>query len=212
MLVTDLARNAYRAARESMANGDYDLARAALRWARRADSGNPLYIHAEAELNRLTGNYHEADRLYRRIIDLAERAFGAGHVRTVALAGRMADLYDLMGREEQAATLRRRILNALDMTSAADASIQTLERIANICLQADRAVDALAIHTAALARRRAVFGEGHKRVEECLGAMKRLRLRIRMRSEHVATGEKATGLVSPIVRYNEEKMGRALPT
>jgi len=211
MLVRDLARKAYRAARESMANGDYELARAALRWARRADSGNPLYIHAEAELIRLTGNYHEADRLYRRLMDLAERAFGAGHVRTVALAGRMAELYEQMGREEQAATLRRRILDGLDMASTADGSVRTLDRIADICLKAGRSADALAIYTAALARRRAVFGEGHGRVDECLAAMKRLRVRDRMHSEHIAAGQSPAGLNSQIVWREDEGMGRSLP-
>lgn len=195
-----------------MANGDYELARAALRWARRADSGNPLYIHAEAELNRLTGNFHEADRLYRRLVDLAERAFGAGHVRTVSLAGRMAELRQQMGREEEAATLRRRILDALDMASAADGSVRTLDRIADICLQANRTADALAVYAAALARRRAVFGEGHSRVDECLAAMKRLRLRVRMQLEQPAASEVQAGLSSQVIWREDEGMGTTLPT
>ena len=42
MFVKDLANKAFQAAREAMTQGDYEMARAALRWARRADSGNPL--------------------------------------------------------------------------------------------------------------------------------------------------------------------------
>lgn len=180
MFAKDLANKAYHAARKALAEGDHDLARAAIRWARRADSGNPLYIHLEAELARKSGDRHEAERLYRRLADLAERAFGAGHIRNVAVLSGLIELYDEMGRHEEAAQLRKRIIKNLDRHSAADSGIPALARAAHICLQAGRPADALTIFEAALKRRRSVFGENHPRVEECRRALQATHARIRL--------------------------------
>ena len=180
MFAKDLANKAYHAARKALAEGDHDLARAAIRWARRADSGNPLYIHLEAELARKSGDRHEAERLYRRLADLAERTFGAGHIRNVAVLSGLIELYDEMGRHEEAAQLRERIIKNLDRHSAADSGIPALARAANICLQAERPADALSIFEAALKRRRSVFGENHPRVAECRRALQAVRARIRL--------------------------------
>lgn len=181
-----LANNAYKAAREAMDKGDYDMARAALRWARRADGGNPLYIHAEAMLAQKTGRPFEADRLYRRVADLAERTFGEGHIRNVAISAKMICLYEEMGNTYEAEKLRHRVIDGLDRQSAADSSVHSLDRVAEICLQAGRSSDALAIFEAALARRRQVFGDVHHRANECLVALTRLRARIRGLAEAAA--------------------------
>lgn len=179
MFAKNLANKAFMAARDALAQGDYEMARAALRWARRADSGNPLYIHAEAILAQRTGGHHEADRLFRRALDIAERALGAGHIHNVAISSRMIALYEEMGLTDEAELLRHRIINHLDRKSAADGSVLALDRLAEICLQAGRSADALAIYQAALDRRRAAFGENHARVNECHVALTRLRARIR---------------------------------
>ncbi|MCK5621080.1 MAG: hypothetical protein KAJ11_02230, partial [Alphaproteobacteria bacterium] len=152
MSAKDLANKAYKAACDAMTRGDHEMARAALRWARRADSGNPLYIHAEAVLAQKTGGYFEADRLYRRVADLAERTFGEGHIRNVAISAKMIGLYEEMGNAHEAEKLRHRVVDGLDRRSAADGSIHALDRLAEICLRAGRSADALAIYEAALAR------------------------------------------------------------
>jgi tetratricopeptide (TPR) repeat protein len=172
-----------------MAQGDYDMARAGLRWARRADSGNPLYIFAEATLAEKTGGYFEADRLYRRVADLAERSFGTGHVRTVTISARMIDLYEKMGNAFEAAALRNRVIDQLDHESAADSSIDLLDRLAGICISAGRFGDALALFEAAVARRRQVFGESHNRFTELLAAQTRLRARIRQLAKATAAAD-----------------------
>ena len=210
MFVNDLANKAFQAAREAMTQGDYEMARAALRWARRADSGNPLYIHAEAMLAQQTGGYHEADRLYRRVADLAERAFGAGHIRNIAVSARMIGLYEEMGNSRQADELRNRIIDGLDRDSAADGSVHALTRVAEICLQAGRASDALAIYEAALARRRQAFGDSHQRVNECLIALMRLRARVRRLAEAAAACEGVPAFTPEIVWRREERADTAL--
>lgn len=205
-----LANNAYKAARAAMAQGDYDMTRAALRWARRADSGNPLYIHAEAVLAQKTGRPFEADRLYRRVADLAERTFGEGHIRNVAISAKMIGLYEEMRNSCAAKTLRDKVIDGLDRKSAAEGSIRALDRVAEICLQAGRSADALAIYEAALARRRQVFGEVHHRVSECLVALTRLRARIRRQTEATAAGETPAPFRPEIVWRREEQVDTAL--
>ena len=210
MLVKDLANKACRAACDAMAQGDYEMARAALRWARRADSGNPLYIHAEAMLAQKTGAFHEADRLYRRVADLAERALGAGHIQNVAISARMIALYEEMGRGGQADMLRHRIIDGLDRDSAIDGGIPALDRLAEICLRAGRSADAVAIYEAALARRRQVFGGIHDRVSECLVALTRLRVRIRGLAEAAAPRDIPAPFQPEIVWRREEEADSAL--
>jgi len=205
-----LANNAYRAARDAMAQGDYEMARAALRWARRADSGNPLYIHAEAVLAQKTGRPFEADRLYRRVADLAERTFGEGHIRNVAISAKMIGLYEEMHNTYAAETLRDRVIDGLDRKSAAEGSIRALDRVAEICLQAGRSADALAIYEAALARRRQIFGDVHHRVSECLIALTQLRARIRRQAEAAAARKTPAPFQPEIVWRREEQVNTAL--
>ncbi len=174
-----LAANAYRAGLEAMSKGDFDMARAAFRWARRADGGNPLYIHAEALLSQRSGNPYEAGRLYRRVVDMAERSFGAGHINTVAVTRNLIDLLETMGRDDEAAALRHRMIDGLDRDSAAQASLRALERFGAICLQAGRGAEALAVLDHALGYRRRAFGDSHARTAECLAATTRLRATIR---------------------------------
>jgi tetratricopeptide (TPR) repeat protein len=210
MFAKDLANKAFRAACNAQAEGNHELARAALRWARRADSGNPLYIYAEAILAQKTGGNFEADRLYRRVADLAERSFGEGHIRNVAISAKMIGLYEDMGNDYEADKLRHRIINGLDRESAADCTIRALDRVAEICLRAGRSADALAIYEAALARRRAVFGNVHDRVNECLAALIRLRTRIRSLSEAAAAREPRPAIEPRIVWRREEEVDSAL--
>jgi len=189
MNTKDLANKAYAAARDALAQGDYDMARAALRWARHADSGNPLYMLAEAVLAQRTGDHHEAELLYRRALDMAERAIGPGHMHNVAIAARLLALYEEAGRDDQARALQDRIIDGLDRASAADASIPALDRLAEICVRAGRAGEAIAIYQAAFERRSAVYGNGHRRAVECLVALTRLRARIRDLAEARAAQE-----------------------
>lgn len=205
-----LANNAYKAAREAVDKGDYDMARAALRWARRADSGNPLYIHAEAVLAQKTGRPFEADRLYRRVADLAERTFGEGHIRNVAISAKMIGLYEEMGNIYAAEKLRDKVIDGLDRQSAAEGSIRALDRVAEICLLAGRSTDALAIYEAALARRRQIFGDVHHRVSECLVALTRLRARIRRLAEAAAARETPAPFQPEIVWRREEEAHQKL--
>ncbi len=201
MFAKDLANKAYKAARKALAEGDHDLARAAIRWARRADSGNPLYIHLEAVLARKSGDRHEAERLYRRLADLAERAFGGGHIRNVAVLSGLIELYDEMGRHDEATGLRNLVIDRLDLRSAADGGTPALMRITDICLQAGRTADALSVVDAALARRRSVFGDGHIRVKECQRALEALSARIRMEP---ATEREPTAAFGPEVLWRED--------
>jgi tetratricopeptide (TPR) repeat protein len=209
MFATNLANKAYKAARKALAEGDHDLARAAIRWARRADSGNPLYIHLEAVLARKSGDRHEAERLYRRLADLAERTFGAGHARYVAVLAGLIELYDEMGRHVEAARLRNHAIDRLDRQSAADSGISALMRMADICLHVGRTADALSIVDAALARRRSVFGNGHIRVDECRRALEALSARIRLEP---ATARKPAAAFGPeILRRKDTGKEWALP-
>lgn len=210
MIVRDLARKAYGAAREAMEKGDYDMARAALRWARRADAGNALFIHAEAELERRVGNYYEAERLYRRLIDFAERSFGVGHINTVALTSRAIELYEEMGRPHQANLLRDRTIRELEPHSAANGSICALERFARLCIDGGRPTDALAIYVAALKRRQAVFGRTHSKVKECFSALMALRARIRAGSDPSGMHKPAASLGAEIIWRRREESSAAL--
>jgi tetratricopeptide (TPR) repeat protein len=205
-----LANKAYKAGRDAMAQGDHQTARAALRWARRADSGNPLYIHAEAVLAHRTGGYFEADRLYRRVADLAERTFGEGHIRNVAISAKMIALYEEMGNAYEAEKLRHRVVDGLDRKSAADGSIHALDRLAEICLRAGRSADALAIYEAALARRRQAFGDIHERVSECLVALTRLRVRVRRLAEAAAAREALPAFEPKVVWRRDKEAHSAL--
>lgn len=199
MFAKNLANRAYKAARKAFAEGDYVLARAAVRWARRADSRNPLYIHLEAVLARKCGDPHEAERLYLRLADLAERSFGAGHIRNVAILSGLMELYDEMGHHDEATQLRKRLINGLDMRSVADGSIPALTRVSDICLRAGRFADALSILDAAMSRRRSVFGENHHRVAECRRLQDALRARIRL---------DPTGTKAPSTAFRPEVLWR----
>lgn len=204
MFVRDIANKAYHSGREAMSNGDYTMARAAFRWARRADSANPLYIHAEALLAQKMGNPHEADRLFRRVLDMAERAYGTGHYQNSIFTANLIDLYEQMDRPEQAASLREQAIDGLDRKTASFASTRALDRLAEICLMAGRSADALAIYESALARRVATFGDGHARVSECLIALTRLRARIRKLIE-TATAREIPSPFQPKIVWSREK-------
>jgi hypothetical protein len=144
------------------------------------------------------------------VADLAERAFGAGHIHNITISGKMVGLYEEMGRSDQASLLRHRIIDGLDRDSAVDSSIVALDRLAELCIQASRSADALAIFEAALARRRAVFGDGHARVNECLIALTRLRARIRKLAETAAVHENPAPIRPEIIWRREEKAYLAL--
>jgi len=162
-----VARRAYAAGRTALADSDFDLARAAFRWARRADPGNPLYIHGEAVLAEKSGNLHEAEKLYRRVLDMAIRAFGAGDPRTGLVARSLIGLLEDNGREEEAWEIADFLLDNLDQDAAAQANVLTLAALVGIYDTAARLGDAVALHRRALAWRKAQFGEGHYKVHEC---------------------------------------------
>lgn len=168
--VAAVCARAYAAGRDAMARRDFDLARTAFRWARRADPGNPAYIHAEARLAECTGNFHEAERLYRRVIDLALRAFGECDPRTAMAQAGLVRLYERADRYDEARKLAARIVDGLDRRAAARCSINALSRIGGICVSADRPDDAMLIHWQACTYRRTVFGRGHAKAVECLAA------------------------------------------
>ncbi|MDH5409893.1 MAG: tetratricopeptide repeat protein [Alphaproteobacteria bacterium] len=209
MFVRDIANKAYQSGRDAMANGDYAMAQAAFRWARRADSRNPLYIHAEALLARKMGNPHEADRLFRRVLDLAERAYGPGHYQNSIFSANLIELYEQMGHTERAMKLREQVIAGLDRKTASFAGSRALDRLAEICLQAGRAADALSIYESALTCRIATFGDGHARVTECLVALTRLRARIRKLAEAAAARDMAAPPRPEIVWRQEERSSRA---
>ena len=144
------------------------MALTAFRWARRADSGNPVYIHAEAVLARRMHNHHESENLYRRVIDVAVRAFGARDPRTAMIAFGLAELYGEMGRHDEARDLCGHIVDNLDREAAAIGGIQSLARITLICQRAGRLDEAMRIHLQADAYRRRVFGDRHYKVGECV--------------------------------------------
>lgn len=173
---------AYAAGRSAMARRDYDLARTAFRWARRADPGNPVYIHAEALLAERVGNPHEAERLFLRVIDVARRAFGAGDPRTAMVQGNLVRLYERMGRLDEARELAATIVGGLDRRAAAQGTVNGLSRIADICIRAGRADDAMLIHWQAVSARRTVFGHGHAKVTEILAATNALAARLQRTS------------------------------
>ena len=172
-----ISANAFRAGRDAMLNGDFEMALTAFRWARRADSGNPVYIHAEAVLARKMHNYHESENLYRRVIDVAARAFGPSDPRTATIALGLVELYEEMGRHDEARGLSIHIVDNLDRQAAAMGSVRSLNRIAEICHRADRPEDAMRIHWRAVAYRRKVFGHGHAKVGELRAGIAALRKR-----------------------------------
>jgi len=162
-----VATRAYAAGRKALAEGDLDLARAAFRWARRADPGNPLYIHGEAKLAEKSGNLHEAEKLYRRVLDMAIRAFGIGDPRTNLVARSLIGLLEDNGRDEEAWEIADVLLDNLDQDAAVRAGVLTLAALVGIYDTAARLGDAMALHRRALAWRKAQFGEDHHKVHEC---------------------------------------------
>ena len=170
-----VAAKAFMAGREAMARGDFEMALTAFRWARRADSGNPVYIHAEATLAHKMHNYHESENLYRRVIDVAVRAFGAGDPRTATIALGLAQLYEEMGRRDEARDLCGHIVDNLDRESAAIGGVRSLARITEICDRAGRLDDAMQIHLRVAAFRRGVFGDRHYKMGECTIAIAELK-------------------------------------
>lgn len=163
-----VAAKAFMAGRDAMTQGDFEMALTAFRWARRANSGNPVYIHAEAVLARKMHNYHESENLYRRVIDLAVRAFGAGDPRAAVITLGLAELYREMGRHDQARDLCVHIVDNLDRGAAATGGIRSLNSITLICQRAGRLDDAMQLHLQATAYRRKVFGGRHYKVGECV--------------------------------------------
>jgi tetratricopeptide (TPR) repeat protein len=187
----NVAAKAFMAGRDAMTQGDFEMALTAFRWARRADSGNPVYIHAEATLARKMHNFHESENLYRRVIDVAVRAFGARDPRTATIALGLSELYEEMGRHDQARDLCARIVDNLDREAAAMGGIQSLARITLICQRAGRLDEAMRIHLRAVAYRRGVFGDRHYKIGECvigIAALKEL-----MKAREVV-GERPKGI------------------
>lgn len=180
-----------------MARGDFDLARAAFRWARRADPGNPVYIHAEAALARRTGDLHEAERLFRRVIDIAERAFGAGDPRTAMIRDDLVELYLQMGRPGEARRLAAAIVDGLDRKAAARCSVRGLARIAGTCLRAGCPEEATLIYEQAGSWRRALFGDGHPKVDECRSAADALAARLQRAAPAIAAEHRGRRPAAP---------------
>jgi hypothetical protein len=166
-----VSARAFAAGREALTQGDTDLARAAFRWARRADPGNPLYIHGEAVVAHRTGNFHDAEYLYRRVLDMAMRAFGTGDPRVAIAAQGLVDLCREQGRHEEAETLVRFLVDSLDRRTAARAGMATLSALARICDATGRRNAALAVHGQALVWRRGIFGEHHDKTRDCAAAI-----------------------------------------
>lgn len=176
-----VSARAFAAGRKALAQGDTDLARAAFRWARRADPGNPLYIHGEAVVAHRTGNFHEAEYLYRRVLDMAMRAFGAADPRVALAAQGLVDLCREQGRLEEAQTLAGFVVDSLDREAAGRAGMAALSAITRICDATGRRDVALAVHGQALAWRRAMFGENHDKTRLCTAAMTELKKRSTIR-------------------------------
>ena len=181
-----LAAKAYAAGRTAMADGDFDMARTAFRWARRADSKNIRYVHAEAVLAQRTGNPYEAENLHRRVIDVAERTFGTGHPLTMPLVANLIGLYEQAGRASDAMSVRDRIIDELDLQMAAFSSVRALTKIAEICIDAGRGGEAIEIFQRAVDQRRKIYGDGHAKLSECLERMKEIRARTRLLAETAA--------------------------
>ena len=135
--LANVAAKAYDAGHEAMSNGDHDMALDAFRWARSADQGNPAYIHAEAVLAQQTGNLYEAEKLYLRVIDIAERALGGRHSYTATVTYGLIGLYVKMGRHEQARNFCNRIIDNLDCDTVARSNIRRQRRIIEICRRAE---------------------------------------------------------------------------
>lgn len=187
-----VSARAFGAGRVALATGDIDLARAAFRWARRADPGNPLYIHGEAVVAHRTGNFHEAEYLYRRVLDMAMRAFGVGDPRVALAARGLVELCREQGRHEEARTLARFVVDSLDRPAAAQAGMAALSALARICTVTGRRDEALAVHRQALTFRRRTFGNGHDKSRTCAAAILELKRRMAFRKTDRATGSAAT--------------------
>lgn len=168
---TRVSARAFAAGREALAAGDYDLARAAFRWARRADPGNPLYIHGEAVVAEQTGNAWEAENLYRRVLDMAVRAFGIGDPRTALIVRDLVELYEEQGRHDEAWMLSAHTINRLDREAAARSGIRVLGCLAEICARSGRLDCAKDLYRDAISLRSEIYGKDSRKVEECLRAI-----------------------------------------
>lgn len=178
-----VSARAYAAGRQALARRDYTAARTAFRWARRADPGNPLYIHGEAVVAHRTGNFYEAEHLYRRVLDLAMRAFGAGDPRVALAARGLVELCRQQGRFEEAWTLGKYVVDSLDRNAAARSGTAVLSALVKICDATGRLDAALVLHRQALAWRSRVYGEGHYKVQECIIAIAELNRLIAIRGK-----------------------------
>lgn len=150
--VANAAAKAYDAGQEAMSNGDFEAALGAFRWARSADNGNPAYIHAEAVLAQRTGSHDEAEKLYLRVIDIAERALGGRHSYTTTVTYGLIGLYVIMGRNTQARIFCNRIIDNLDRDTVARSSISRQRRIMEICRRAKHLGDAMHMYESSLVR------------------------------------------------------------
>ncbi len=171
MACANAAAKAYRAGQAAMARGDYQLALTSFMWASTLEPDNAMFLHATAGAYIKLGDYHEAEQLYHKSVDIAEVTLGVGHPLVAAAAYNLVELYETQERFEEAQTLSTRVTAALDQSEAIQTNNRNLPRLAQLLLRADRRADGEKLLRKALADRKKTFGVDSPNAASCRTAL-----------------------------------------
>jgi serine/threonine protein kinase/Flp pilus assembly protein TadD len=140
------------------------------RAARKIDGKFDQQPLVEAEIRRTLGQtygglgkFAEAERHFRRAIDLYAANQGPEHSRTLALKNRLAALVGQQGRLEEARRLFEEILSVQRRTATPDDpdTLRTMSELASLLAALGRYDRARQLHEEVLAQRRRLLGANH---------------------------------------------------
>lgn len=171
MACANAAAKAYRAGQAAMARGDYQLALSSFMWASTLEPDMAMFLHATAGAFKKLGDYHEAEQLYRKSVDIAESTLSVGHPLVAVAAYNLVELYETQERFEEAQTLSTRVTGALDQSEAIQTNNRNLPRLAHLLVRANRRADGEKLLRKALADRKKTFGADSSNAASCRAAL-----------------------------------------
>ncbi len=167
MACANAAAKAYRAGQAAMARDEYKSALTSFMWASTLEPDKATFLHATAGAFIKLGDYHEAEDLYLKSLDIAEISLGIGHPLVAVAAYNLVELYESQERFEEAQTLSTWVTGALDQSEAIQANNRNLPRLAQLLVWADRRADGEKLLRKALADRKKTFGIGSPNAASC---------------------------------------------
>jgi len=141
------------------------------RWASGLDPENPMYGRSAALSALRAGDTAGAERLFLRAILSIQRTLGSDHPLMVLVAQDLAELYGKQDREDEMCDLARRVVACISPAAIAQSNDKTLCRVADLCGKAGRLRVAVPFYRSALAWRRAMFGDSHPKIANCLAGL-----------------------------------------